>query len=173
MKYLLLICAVLVIGCNVQKRQVEKMNLYALRYQPEFKVLANQLAPCYDGTSKSDTVIIHGKPDTLFTPGKIDTVRYKDTVRITKTLPGKQIKIPVTKIIRDTVIDKRALGAQEAKFKIVSDSLVATKTKLDREAKTASKYQLYFWLLVAGIGIAGVIWVYRQITSFNIKKFIK
>jgi hypothetical protein len=180
MKGILASLSVLLIlsGCNVDKRNVERMQVYAVRYPAPFKILANTLDPCFAGAAKSDTLIVKGKADTVLTPGStsIVTTLSHDTVFVTKTVTtqGKTITVPTIKTIRDTVINNRALEAVQATFGIKSDSLVVVRTQLSQSTKKASKFELWFWLLVgiegAGIIIYAVIKIYAFANGGGIAK---
>jgi hypothetical protein len=133
-------------GCNVQQREIRKLQVLSVRYLPQFKILANTLDPCFTGKAKSDTVI---KIDSIITPGQTNTIYTKgkgDTIvkTITIQLPGKIKK--ETKTITDTIPDMRAIEACHATEKIEADSLRDNKVKLVTETKKADKYCLWFWL---------------------------
>lgn len=140
------VTVLLLLSCNVQKQQINKMQVFAVRYPDAFKILANTLDPCFTGKAKSDTVI---KIDSIITPGQTNTIYTKgkgDTIvkTITIQLPGK-IKTKTT-TIHDTIPDMRAIEACHATEKIEADSLRGNKVKLVTETKKANKYCLWFWL---------------------------
>lgn len=147
MKKLVLIPLIALCGCNVQKRQIEKMQVFALRYPNEFARLSDLLNPCFDGTAKSDTIItLH--TDTLFEKGTSDTIRINDTVHITKTLPGKQINHTRTVTIRDTVKDGRSEAYLKSQLQVKSDSLVISKTQLSEKTKAKNTWM---WIAIGAI----------------------
>lgn len=149
------LAVLLLLSCNVQKQQINKMQVFAVRYPDAFKILANTLDPCFTGKAKSDTIIQYGKIDTVITYGnmpsfKLDTSKmsfghivYYSVDTVIKTI---KIKIPITKTITDTIPDMRAIEACHATEKIEADSLRDNKVKLVTETKKANKYCLWFWL---------------------------
>lgn len=159
MKQLLLFGAILgfLFGCNVDKRNIERMQVYAVRYPNQFKTLANTLVPCFNGKAKSDTVIttrfdtVTNTVDRIVpgAPGKPDTI-YKSGKTIVKTITHK---------ITDTIVNDRAIAALQSTNKITSDSLTITKTKLDTATKKANKFEKWFWLIVIIEGAAMLVFV--------------
>lgn len=140
------------------------MQVYAVRYPAPFKTLANLLDPCYVGGSKSDTVTITGKPDTVTTAGAIIYVKGEAGAPDTVKLPGKitTIKIPVTIMIHDTVTDNRALEASRGQLKTKADSLIVVNTK--NKAVTHSKS---IWMLIAiGCMLAIVVFTAIKVYAF-------
>lgn len=164
--FLFLIC-----GCNVERRQLDKLDAYAVKYPIQMRALANQLYPCFNGKAKSDTVI-KTHTDTLIQEGSITTVRIKDTVYVTKTMPGKVITNTRTLSIHDTVSDLRAIGVLNNDFKIKADSLVMVKTQ-----QVGTKHNLNIWRWIA-IGCMALIFgwiaikIYLLISGGWIKKVI-
>jgi hypothetical protein len=152
---LLLIAA----GCNVDKRNVERMQVYAVRYPAPFKVLANTLDPCFTGVAKSDTIT---KINTAVVKGDtvVTIVKLRDTIfKITRIqLPG-QITTK-TLSIHDTVTNNRAIQAAEVLFSIKSDSLVVVKTQLSQ-----TKHIRATWMWIA-IGCMFLIVVYSAIKIY-------
>lgn len=132
-------------GCNVKKQQIAKMQVYAVRYPGPFKILANQLDPCFTGIAKADT-IIHRDTTSIKGDTLINTVLRHDTAFITRTitLPGKTIT--VLKKITDTVTNDRNTQAIEATAKISADSLNIVKGQLIIYKTKANKFSLWFWI---------------------------
>lgn len=145
-------------GCNTQQREIERLQVYSVRYPDQFKVLANTLDPCFPIKGKIDTVLKH---DTTTTPGTttIENVFRHDTLFITKTikLPGQIVTNTIT--IHDTIPDNRSLEACQGKINIYVDSLKHQNQALQDETKKANKYSLWFWLIVIieGVIIIGFI----------------
>lgn len=150
----------LFVGCNTAKRQIAQMEVFAVRYPDNFKVLANTLDPCFTGKLKSDTiikidsVIVPGKTNVIYTKGKGDTIIKTITIQ----LPGK-IKTVFSKVI-DTIQDNRAIQAYQASAQICADSLKQTKSLLQDKTKKSDKRGLYMWLLIAGIGLYIIVKIY-------------
>jgi hypothetical protein len=127
--------------------------------------LSNQLYPCFNGKTKSDTVIVHGKADTTFLKGDTTVIIKHDTVFKTITKPSLRIVIPDYITIHDTVQDQRALQACSLNAKVKADSLLIVKTQYATADKKATTY---FWILVAiGAVILGftVIKVYQFVNG--------
>lgn len=147
-------------GCNTAKRQIASMEVYAVRYPDQFKVLANTLDPCFTGKLKSDTVIkidsviVSGKTNVIYTKGKGDTIIKTITIQ----LPGK-IKTVFTKVI-DTIPDNRAIQACQASEKIEADSLKQKNILLQDKTKKANKRGLIMWILIVGIGLYIIVKIY-------------
>lgn len=167
-----ILSGMLFIGCNVAKRNIERMQTYAVRYPDQFKILSNQLDPCFIGSAKSDT-IISTSTDTLIKEGATTIVRIKDTLYITKTLPGKVITNTKTLSIHDTIADGRALQAQQVQFKIKSDSLIVVKTNAVRTAKNLSIWRLIALCACAVILIFIVIRIYVFFSGGGAANIIK
>ncbi len=155
------------ISCNVKKREVEKMQLYAVKYPPEFKILANTLAPCFTGQAKSDTVI---KVVNQQLPGDTITneVTRHDTVFATRTItkPGAIQTRTVT--IIDTVQNDREIGALQATLGSVQSSLVLAQDSVSKaviKQKTAesasTKWLLWF------LGACTVITVFVSVKVYS------
>lgn len=172
MRRLILIPLIALFGCNVQKRQIEKLQVFALRYPNEFARLSDLLNPCFDGEVKSDT-IISTHTDTLLVDGVTTTVRVKDTVFVTKTLPGKTITNTRTVTIKDTVKDGRAISYLNSQLKVKSDSLVIVKTQMSQVKKTKN---ILMWILI-GIAVVvvayGAIKIYKFFSGGALKSLIK
>ncbi|MDR3551239.1 MAG: hypothetical protein P4L31_07540 [Candidatus Babeliales bacterium] len=146
-------------GCgNQAAKEIARMQVYAIRYPPQFKILANTLDPCFTGVAKSDT-IIHRDTTTIKGDTLINTVLRHDTAFITKviTLPGKTIT--VLKKITDTVTNDRNTQAIEATAKISADSLNITKGQLTVYKAKADKFSLWFWLENGFLGLALLVFV--------------
>jgi len=146
MKKLLIIPILLLLfACNVQKRQIALMQVYAVRYPNDFKELANTLDPCFTGKAKSDTVTIKGKSDTVHLAGSTTITRIKDTVIKTITLPGERISIPYYTTIHDTVTNDRANSAISAQIQIATNSLTMAQTQLKDSQKAKS---IWMWIAI-------------------------
>jgi hypothetical protein len=150
--YSILLCliALLATSCNIQQRQIRKLDALALQQPAEFTRLSNLLNPCFTGEMRADTIINIGMPDTIIThvetralPGQVDT--------IFKTITIKQ---PYTIHITDTVPDKRKEGDYIAQIKTINDGKVVSDTKLKLTEATSRK-RLY-WI----IGLAAFIVIY-------------
>lgn len=176
MKKLIIIPILLLFACNVAKRQIADMQVYAIRYPNDFKELANTLDPCFNGVVKADTIIVKGKADTVSLPGST-TISYikgvGDTIIKTITQPGRQVIIPTFVTIRDTVTDDRALEAAKSLYKAKSDSLIVAQTQL-----TQVKHGKNIWMWIClGLGALVLIYcgikVYTLFTSGTIVSTIK
>lgn len=171
MKYLIIFSLFLLCGCNVERRQLDKLDAYAVKYPTEMRMLANQLYPCFDGKAKSDTVI-KTHTDTLIQDGVTTTVRIKDTVYVTKTLPGRIITVTKTLKITDTVENKRLTGVLTDQLKATSDSTLIYKTQLLQVKK---EKRTWMWLAI-GLGALILVFlaikVYLLISGGWIKKVI-
>lgn len=147
-------------GCNTTKRQIASMEVYAVRYPDQFKVLANTIDPCFTGKLKSDTVIkidsviVPGKTNVIYTKGKGDTIVKTITIQ----LPGK-IKTVFTKVI-DTIPDNRAIEACQATEKIEADSLRQKNILLQDKTKKANKRGVIMWALIIGIALYIIVKIY-------------
>ena len=148
MRPFLIACALLLCGCAsyIQKRNINRLGGYSIRYPAEMAKLSNQLYPCFNGKAKSDTVIVHGKADTTFLKGDTTVIIKHDTVFKTITKPSLRIVIPDYITIHDTIPDNRALQACSLNAKIKADSLLIVKTQYGTADKKAN---LYFWILIA------------------------
>jgi hypothetical protein len=159
---------IILTGCNTQKKEVERLEVYAVRYPNQFKVLANTLDPCFNGVAKRDTIIVKGKADTVLTPGSTSTVTTlgHDTVFVTKTVTtqGKTITVPIIKTIRDTVINNRVLQATQALFSIKSDSLVVVRTQL---IQTRHSRSIWMWIAIGCMGLILIFFIAKIVIFFN------
>ena len=163
MRTILALCALLLCGCAsyIQKRNIARLDGYAVRYPAEMAKLSNQLYPCFNGKAKSDTVIVHGKADTTFLKGDTTVIIKHDTVFKTITKPSLRIVIPDYITIHDTVQDQRSLQACSLNAKVKADSLVIVKTQYATADKNA---HLYFWILV---GIGAVVLGFTVIKAYK------
>lgn len=152
----------LLTACNVQKREIAKLQVYSIRYPAEFKILANTIDPCFTGVAKSDTVIKIGKADTVNLPGSTVITHVKDTVIKTITLPGKKITQPVYTTIHDTVTNDRALQACQSVQKGISDSLVVVKTQL---VSTKGNLNIWRWIAICA-GALILIFIVVKVYAF-------
>ncbi len=178
MRKLVLIPLIVLCGCSAQYKQhrdIKKLQSLVLQQPNEFARLSDLLNPCFDGTAKSDTVItLH--TDTLTLNGTTDTVRTKDTVRITIKLPGKQITNTRTVAIHDTVKDGRSEAYLKTQLQVKSDSLVVSKTQLSQTKKTRN---IWMWIAIGAlliIVISVAIKVYKFFTTgglSSLKSLIK
>jgi len=178
MRTILALCALLLCGCAsyIQKRNINRLDGYSIRYPAEMAKLSNQLYPCFNGKAKSDTVITV-KVDTVW--DKLDTVIHQEgdsstsSMDITHYFKGGTtngsgvLKINTIKTIRitDTVQDQRALQACSLNAKVKADSLLIVKTQYATADKKATTY---FWILVAiGAVVLGftVIKVYQFVNG--------
>lgn len=161
MRKLIPLAVILLFSCNVAKREVAKMEVYAVRYPNDFKILANTLNPCFNGKAKSDTILKH---DTTITAGSttIENVFRHDTAFITKTirLPGQTITNTIT--VHDTVTNDREEGALQATIRSVQDSLTIVKTQLKIKSHQAD---VRLWWLI-GLAVAGLIAIGVKVYSF-------
>jgi sensor c-di-GMP phosphodiesterase-like protein len=122
--------------------------------------LSNQLYPCFNGKAKSDTVIVHGKPDTSYLKGDTTIIIRHDTVFKTIRLASQNVIIPVTTTIHDTIADNRALASCTMQLRIKADSVVTLKANLFDKEKS-----LNVWRWIA-IGLISVLGVYTAIKGY-------
>lgn len=165
MKKLIIIPILLLFACNIAKRQITDMQVYAIKYPNDFKELANTLDPCFNGVAKADTIIVHGKSDTVSLPGSTVVNYVKgvgDTIIKTITLPGRQVTIPTFTTIRDTVTDDRALEAAKSSYKLKSDSLIVVQTQL---TQTTHGKNVWMWFAL-GLGALIIIFLGIKIYTF-------
>lgn len=162
-KLIIFLCSIIIVGCNVAKREIQKLQVYAVRYPNDFKTLANTLDPCFSNTIvHSDTVTKEGKRDTIQLAGSTVITRVKDTVIKTITLPGRQVTIPTFVTIRDTVADKRGLEAASSIYKGKSDSLIVVQTQL-----TQTKHGKNIWMWISiGLGLLVIITIAVKVYAF-------
>lgn len=145
---LLILTALLLVGCNAEKR----FNDYSIKNPDKFKTLAAILAPCIDEITKSDT-LYQTKTDTLIQAAISDTVRFNDTVYITKTLAGKTITKTQVQTITNTVADTRALEACEIKTRTADDKALQAETKLEASEKSGKKKT--WWIVGLAAALVG------------------
>ena len=162
MKPFLIACALLLTGCAtyIQKRNINRLDGYSVRYPAEMARLSNQLYPCFNGKAKSDTVIKFGKPDTTYLKGDTTLIIRHDTVFKTIRLQGKTIIIPKYTTIHDTIADNRALASCTIQLRIKADSVVTLKANLSDKEKS-----LNVWRWIA-IGLISVLGVYTAIKGY-------
>jgi hypothetical protein len=141
MKKLFIIPLLLLLGCNIERRQLDKLDEYAVKYPTEMQGLANRLYPCFSGKAKSDTVI-STHTDTLTKDGVTTIVKVKDTVYVTKTVPIRTIK---TLAIHDTVTNDRAISYLNTQVKVKADSLNKVSAKLE-VISSENTHKLY-WII--------------------------
>lgn len=142
--------AVCLFACNVQKKQIADMEVYAVRYPDQFKILANTLVPCFTGAPKESIIIKHD------TTNKTDTLLSKiigdDTVFLTKTITkNKTIRDTVLKT--DTVTDNRSIAALQATLSNIQGDLLTSKdneSKATKDAKDANSASIKWMLLFIG-----------------------
>lgn len=158
--FLFLLC-----GCSTtyrQQRDIKKLDGLALQQPNEFARLANLLEPCFSGKAKSDTVIT-SRTDTLVKDGVTAVVKVKDTVYITKTLPGKVITNTKTIAIRDTVEDQRKSRVIGNDLKIKSDSLIVVRHDLLTSNKSCNKWM---WISIGLISLIAVFVIAKVVIFF-------
>lgn len=149
-KLTFILVACLLCGCSqswYQRRDVKKLDALSIQQPAEMARLANQLYPCFKGVAKSDTVTQFGPADTIYRPGDTSVIMRHDTAfrTITNT---RFIDRNITKTIHDTVVDNRAQQANDALFKVKSDSLVIEKTLLVQKSKAKN---IWMWIAVGCI----------------------
>jgi len=157
MKKLLLI-SLLLCGCAAyqQRRDVKKLDALAIQQPAEFARLSNMLNPCFSGKAKSDTIITT-HVDTLVKEGSITTVRIKDTVYVTKTLPARTINKTHTVTIHDTIPDNRGLKELSTELKVKSDSTLMIKTQMSKLQKDKNTWMwMAIGLMVLVVGFLAV-----------------
>jgi hypothetical protein len=177
MKAILAALSVLLIlsGCSAAKkaaREQEALQVYAVRYPDNFKQLAAIITPCNIGKAKSDTTTT---VDTVIIKGETitKTETRHDTVFTTTTIKEAGKNIVKKLAIHDTVTDNRALEALKASNRITEDKLLlATKSFTEADSK-ASKFKLWFWLLVGAVSIYIIYSVYTFISGGALKSFFK
>lgn len=182
MKLILTACTLLLLtGCAtyIQKRNVARMDSYAVQYPAEEARLANWLYPCFTGKAKSDTQVSFLKPDTTWVQKRQDTdsIHFKPGTDLTfrPTLIGggpitfdgsiQRITTHEVKTIHDTVTDQRALSACTTAAKAKSDSLIVQTTNLAASNKNKSVWR---WIALACIAVIVVrtVWsAYRFFTG--------
>lgn len=162
-KLIIFLYSIIIVGCNVAKREIQKLQVYAVRYPNDFKILANTLDPCFGNTVvHSDTVVKVGKRDTVQLAGSTVITRVKDTVIKTITLPGRQVTIPTFVTIRDTVADKRGLEAANSIYRGKSDSLIVVQTQLAIKSHAKN-----IWMYIAlGLGLLDLIYIIIAVYKF-------
>ena len=164
MKKLVLVPLIVLYGCSAsyrQQRDVKKLQSLVLSQPNEFARLSDLLNPCFSGKAKSDTIITT-YTDTLLVQGATTTMRIKDTVFVTKTLPGKLITKTNTVTIHDTITDGRAVNYLNTQLKVKSDSLVINNTQLSQTKKAKNT-----WMLIA-IGALLVIVISLSIKVYKL-----
>lgn len=164
MKRILIPLCIIMVGCNIQKREVSRLDSYAVKYPAEMARLSNWLYPCFTGKAKSDTVRIEGKRDTVMTPGSIVITKVKDTVIKTVTLSGRQITIPTFITIHDTISDQRAIAACQSAAKVKSDSLVVRNTQL---SQTKTSRSTWMWIAIGCMSLIIITVVVKVYTFFS------
>lgn len=167
-KILPLVLILVVSGCNVQQRQIRKLDQLSVLQPDEFKRLSNWLNPCFSGTAKSDTVTLPGKSDTTTVtvlvpgePGHPDTI-YRD----------KRITVTQTKLIHDTVPDTRSITAIQVKYQQEHDAHITAQATADQSSKQAATRLWWIIGLASLIGLYSVYRVYGLITGGALTKLI-
>lgn len=158
MAFLLLV----VTACNVQKRDITKLDKLFVQYPSESARLSNWLYPCFSGKAKSDTVVIDGKVDTLFQKGDTVSALRHDTVRTTITKTISIVK-PVLTMIHDTVRDMRKIAALDDQIKDGRDSTVQYRTQLQDKNKAKNTWM---WIAISAIGVITIFVIAKIILIF-------
>jgi len=173
-------CCLMIYGCSQKwydARNINRMQSYMPRYQPEASALANQLWPCFKGPLRSDTVTTLGKADTSISISLLDTAWSRSWSAGSLTLADsnaamqfdhskpititKTIKIPVIKTVIDTVVDNRNEATLTLQLKGASDNLVKATTQLADKTKSC---KTWMWIAIGCIVLIVVfvaIWVYK------------
>jgi myosin heavy subunit len=172
-------------GCNVDKRNIKRQHAYNYQYKDETAKDCATLFPVIETTvetKKADNKDYTGKIDSL--QAKADSLKnlatslshvpnnHADSLRYvqqTNVLHNKinslQSAISVIKseykpckpdTVLKKVVDVALLKVWQNKYQGKADSLIKVQTKLEAADKKASKFELWFWLLV-GIEAAGII----------------
>lgn len=159
-------------GCDTQRRQIRQLDGLVLQQPGEFVRLSDLINPCFSGKIKSDTVRTY---DTTVIAGTFhsDTIRKNDTVYVTKTITAPGKTITKTNTIHDTVTNDRAYNALNVLYRVKADSLISVTASYKAADKKASKYELYFWLIVAGIAIFIVIKIVLYFYGGSVVKTIE
>jgi sensor c-di-GMP phosphodiesterase-like protein len=169
-RLLIPVCLVLA-GCNIQKREVARLDTYSVKYPAEMARLSNWLYPCFTGKAKSDTVM-QTRHDTVTNPGTVVITHVKDTVVKTVTLPGKTITNTMQVTIHDTINDQRAIAACQSAAKVKSDSLVVRNTQLTQTTKSRSTWMWIAIGCMVVIVVSLVVKVYSFISGGALTKLI-
>jgi len=165
---ILIIILLFLASCNPQKRlykAVSELNKHPIE---SAKYCADKY-PVKDTVIYKDSVTL----DTIFV-GDVyyDTVETKDTVYITKTLPGKTITKTITQV--KEVLRENTARVEEFKLKYLSCEQKYQALFLDYEKavkegfeykKQRNKMRLWFWVLVGAIGAYTVLKV-KKILPF-------
>lgn len=159
--FYLCVLAFVLNGCSAsyrQRRDIKKLDGLVLAQPVEFARLSNLLNPCFNGKSKSDTVITT-HTDTLVKDGITTIIRVKDTVYVTKTIP-----IMTTRIlnIHDTVTDGRALAYLNSQLKNKTDSL---KIANHDNAKVSHEKTIWMWLSI-GLMVLDLVLITIKVYTF-------
>lgn len=155
----------LLMACNTQKRDIKRLDGLFVQYPSESARLSNQIYPCFGElpTAKPDTLIIHGKIDTI--PGLSWTVTNTKYDTVFKTV--NQIKYvikPITKLVRDTVVNYRALADVNDKLKVKSDSLIIDKQILQDVKKGKG---IWMWIAICASAVIVIFIVAKVVLLVN------
>ena len=197
LKITLFLCLVAgLCACNVQQRQIRKLDQLAVQQPDEFKRLSNWLNPCFSGTAKSDTVISIGKADTAvnFTiltdslikllPGtlKMDLGTNYLVYHGSALFPADTVLSPAfiktitihaaPKIItiHDTVPDTRAVAAAQSQFNQEHDARLKAETTSDQKSRQAA---IRLWWIIGLASIIGLYFIYRFCSWYGSLDMIK
>jgi len=168
MKIVISLLVLFIVGCNPQKRlykAVSELNKHPIE---SAKYCADKY-PVKDTVIYKDSVTL----DTIFV-GDVyyDTVETKDTVYITKTLPGKTITKTITQM--KEVLRENTARVEEFKLKYLScegkyQALFLDYEKAIKEGfeykKQRNKMRLWLGILIAAIGVYTVL-KFKKILPF-------
>lgn len=155
-------CVLVITACNVQKRDITKLDKLFVQYPSESARLSNWLYPCFGSKAKSDTVVINGNVDTLFQKGDTVSVMRHDTVRTTITKTISVVK-PVMTMIHDTVSDMRKIAALDDQIKDGRDSVVQYRTQVQDKSEAKNTWM---WIAISAIGVIAVFVIAKIILTF-------
>lgn len=179
MKKALFILIIILVGCNAEKRLARKeeksWDVYSTspRLVQRSVPLVSALYPCINEIVRSDTNTVYvidsfeiekKVPYAVYKDKVLDTVIdnisiFSDSTGLTVKYLGKKEKTIIT--IRDTVIDRKEtnrLTDSLNKYRVIEAGLNGKYLQLEKHTNEVlsdkTKWQTYFWLLVALIGIA-------------------
>jgi hypothetical protein len=180
------LCVLLIIaGCNVDKRNIKRQHIYNYQYKDETAKDCATLFPVIETTvetKKADNKDYSKTIDSLLAKADslknlaaslnhvpnnhADSLRYvQETNVLRNKINSLQSAISVIKsdykpckpdTVLKKVIDNALVNVWKNKYQGKADSLIKVQTKFDIADKKASKFELWFWLLV-GIESAGII----------------
>jgi hypothetical protein len=180
------LCVLLIIaGCNVDKRNIKRQHIYNYQYKDETAKDCATLFPVIETTvetKKADNKDYSKTIDSLLAKADslknlaaslnhvpnnhADSLRYvQETNVLRNKINSLRSAISVIKsdykpckpdTVLKKVIDNALVNVWKNKYQGKADSLIKVQTKFDIADKKASKFELWFWLLV-GIESAGII----------------